>query len=985
VNRTLRFGLGMRLLANLLSTLIIAAKRLWNHRLLMLCLLAGLVAAVGLLSSIPLYSDAIHHRLLQGELYGRASVPAQGDHRGSPLPFLWRYIGAWHGEIDWDTYAPADEYLSQQAAGVIALPLELQVRHVTTANLRLFPAGNSGFEKDEPLLWTSIGFISGLQERIELVEGAAPPPQAGGAGGGLKVLISQTTAEQLGLQVGERYLLFAPGSSGAQIPLQIAGVWRPQNPADPFWFYQPQAFDETLLTTESAFKKQVMPALENPIALAVWYQVFDGSQVYTAGVPQLLEQVVTVEARVTALLNNTTLDMSPVEALQSYSRSARTLTVTLTIFSVPVVGLVLYFIGLIAGMVVRRGQAEIAVLRSRGATRAQVVGVYLLEGVLIGGAGLAAGLALGRQLAQLMGQTRTFLEIGELGNWGVGALDIVFSPPAFWYGLLGVGLALLALLVPALVASRHTIITFKWERARALLRPLWQRYFLDFLLLIPPLYGWRLLRQQGSIFPTSNPSTMLRTGLQSPVSNPLLFLIPVLFCFSLALLFTRLLPWLLGALAWLARWLPGATALLTARQLARSTNQYIGPALLLSLTLSLATFTASMAATLDGHLLHQVYYQVGADLNLVELGQSTQQPDQPSTYGQSTAATTTPAEEQEGPRWLFLPVAEHLRAPGVRAAARVGDYSAASNIGGRGQTGRLLGVDRADFPAVAFFRPDFAAGESLGGLMNRLAVNWSNLLVSRDFMARNRLAVGDPLRLTVGAAGEFAEIEFTVAGPLELFPTLYPQDGPFFVANLEYIFEGLGGVYPYDVWLATDPAAPVGELAAGVRDLGLTVVTHSDARAIIAEEQTRPERQGLFGLLSAGFLAAAALTVLGFLVYAVVSFRGRFIELGMLRAIGLSVWQMALFLAGEQAALILTGAGLGTGLGYWASNLFIPYLQVGTGKTAQVPPFVVQIAWDQIWTIYAVFGAMFIVAVSVLVILLVRIKIFEAVKLGETV
>jgi putative ABC transport system permease protein len=74
---------------------------------------------------------------------------------------------------------------------------------------------------------------------------------------------------------------------------------------------------------------------------------------------------------------------------------------------------------------------------------------------------------------------------------------------------------------------------------------------------------------------------------------------------------------------------------------------------------------------------------------------------------------------------------------------------------------------------------------------------------------------------------------------------------------------------------------------------------------------------------------------------------------------------------------------LGTALGIWASILFIPYLQVGTDKTAHVPPFVVQIAWRELWTSYAVFGAMFVVAVLVLIVLLVRMKVFEAVKLGE--
>jgi putative ABC transport system permease protein len=332
-----------------------------------------------------------------------------------------------------------------------------------------------------------------------------------------------------------------------------------------------------------------------------------------------------------------------------------------------------------------------------------------------------------------------------------------------------------------------------------------------------------------------------------------------------------------------------------------------------------------------------------------------------------------------------LPVSEHLEVAGVEAAARVGDYSATANIGGRQQAGQILGIDRIDFPGVAFFRPDFASGESLGALMNRLAVASDGILVSSSFLAQQGLTVGDPLRLTVGAAGDYAEVSFTIVGSLGLFPTLYPQDGPFFVANLDHIHNALGGTYPYDVWLSTDASANSESIVEGVRDLGLVVVTDRDARETISTEQTRPERQGLFGLLSVGFIAAAGLTVIGFLVYAVVSFQRRFIELGMLRAIGLSIRQMAAFLAGELAVLILTGVSLGAGLGVWASTLFIPYFQVGNDKTALVPPFVVQVAWQQLGVILIIFGVMFVVAVAVLAVLLTRMRVFEAVKLGETV
>ncbi len=487
--------------ANLLSLLTIAARRVWHQRLLMLCLLAGLIVAVGILSSIPLYADAVQQRLMQGELTDAGT-------RRPPFSFLWRYIGTWHGNIDQDKYQPIDEYLSQQSPAVIGLPLAEQVRHVQTDKLRLFPASEAqNFTGREPLLWMTLGFISGLDDHIQLSEGALP--NAGSSGDDVEVLVSQTLADQLGVQVGERYVLFGQGSQDVKIPVKIVGVWRASNPDEPFWFYQPQAFDEVLLASEAAFDAQVLPASEKPIASAVWYQVFDGDRVRTADVPRLLNGVTTVEARVTALLNNTTLDASPVSALKTYSEAARTLTLLLTIFSVPVLLLVLFFIGQIAAMVVQRGQGEVALLRSRGTTRAQVLFIHLLEGILIGGLGLIAGLAAGGALAQWMSRMRTFLD-PTLTNGH--PLLIVFSPEVIGYGVIGVALAIMTMLIPALAASRHTIVTFRWSQARTLHKPAWQRYYLDGLLLIPTIYGWYLLRQQGSI-------ACEQSG--SPFSNPL--------------------------------------------------------------------------------------------------------------------------------------------------------------------------------------------------------------------------------------------------------------------------------------------------------------------------------------------------------------------------------------------------------------------------------------------------------------------------------
>ncbi len=84
---------------------------------------------------------------------------------------------------------------------------------------------------------------------------------------------------------------------------------------------------------------------------------------------------------------------------------------------------------------------------------------------------------------------------------------------------------------------------------------------------------------------------------------------------------------------------------------------------------------------------------------------------------------------------------------------------------------------------------------------------------------------------------------------------------------------------------------------------------------------------------------------------------------------------------------MIIGVGMigGTLIGVTASQLFIPFLQVRRGANSQIPPFVVQIAWEQITIIYIIFGAMLLAAVLITIALLRQMKLFQAVKLGEAI
>ncbi len=136
----------MNLLARIWATFLIALRRLLAQRWLALATALGLVAAIAMIMSIPLYSDAVYFRVLQEELQkaDQAAKGVQADKRDPrAFTFLFRYFGSLYGLKQWEEIEAVDAYLSEPAAAQLGLPVRRIVRYLRTDNFRLFPAGAS--------------------------------------------------------------------------------------------------------------------------------------------------------------------------------------------------------------------------------------------------------------------------------------------------------------------------------------------------------------------------------------------------------------------------------------------------------------------------------------------------------------------------------------------------------------------------------------------------------------------------------------------------------------------------------------------------------------------------------------------------------------------------------------------------------------------------------------------------------------------------
>ena len=945
----------MRLLLQIVAVLGVTLKRLRTQPGITLASICGLTVAVVLMELVPLYADAVNFRILEEQL------AHLDENKRPPWSYIYTYSGAWNGDVEWEAIQPVRDYLNNEAASTLGLPLEFAVQHVETKTYRLFPTDQTNYSGDDDLGYAKFATTTEFEAHIALAEGTLPLV-AQNASEPIEVLISHTFAAERGWQVGEQYLMLNLGRA-AEAPnfiVQIAGIWQPQDATDPYWFYGPTAFDDLFLVPESTFATVIAPVLGDEVNFALWYLVMDGSGVGTDQIDRLVAGAAQVEQKVDVLLPEASSFIAPTNNLHFYRRAVAELSLLLFSINVPTIWMALAFIGLVAGLAVSQQRNEIAVIRSRGGTPLQVIGMAIVEGVLLGLMALVLGTIAALWLTQLLGQARSFLDFS-----GETAVRLNLTRQAINAGVLAIALALIARVIPTIVASRHTIITYKQEQARALSSPWWQRSWLDLILVTLASYGFYVLRQQGSLTLTNQNSNA------DPFQNPLLLLLPALTIFAFTLLFLRLLPRVMQILGRLIARTNSVSFLQAVRYLARAPRYYTTPLSLLILTIGLAVFTASLARTLDLQLYDQSFYKIGADVSLVTIP--------PSPVGFS------PQANSEELLFTFLPVTAYEQLPAIKNAARVGRYDLQGQIDGRRVSGHFIGVDPTQFHKVAYWRWDFSTYR-FGSLMNALGTHANGVLVPSSLLNSTTLRVGDPIRYSLSLGNSDVAYDGTIVGSFDYFPTWFPAEEELLVVgNLTTVFETAGGEFPYQVWAVSEGPVEPALFRQALLDQQLFGTYWDEARPMVTQVQNQPQRQGLFGLLSIGFITSALLTVLGFFLYALFSLQRRTVELGILRAVGLSRSRMIRLVGWELVLLIICGLVLGTALGVLISQQFIPFLQVGTNASELAPPYLVEIAWGAVAQIYILFGLLFIVALASLSWRLLRIKLFESIKLGETV
>lgn len=952
------------------SLLILTMRRLWSRPGLSLLALLGITLAVGLLSSTAFFTQAVDRVILNQELAELSRVTGR-------IPFSTRvyFLPSSRSPVGLVDAEAVGRSIASSLSTEIGLPVGHFGVTVESSGMMLLPReGDTKYGDGNSFLgMLGLAYVSEIANRIEIVAGEPFTEEGSSDGDILDVWMHSSLAAEMGINVGESFDI-ALNISQPRRPLIIRGLWQAIDPTERFWFNNPDAnLKDVLLIRRQDYITFIQPMTAAKSGVVAWHIILDDRRMNPALARQYAEGFELGMQVINQYLPGARLDVSALDPLKEFVQRQTTLTTILLGFNVPALGFLLAFLILVSVIIAEWQRRETAIMVSRGMSTSIILGLTILEEILLFIIGIPLGIGFGMMLARLMGNTVSFLSFTSRAEFPVSLQGASVQ-------LIGLALciSLLSRLIPTLLASRQSVVAQAQERARPVRAPFWQRAYLDLLLILPTVYVYDQLAQRGSL------ATLVDEEPGELFQDPLLVLLPTLFVVTSGLLSMRIFPLLMRVLDVVASRMPWLTIHLALRQLGRYTQGYINPLLLVVISLALGIYAYSLAASLDQWLVDRIYYQVGADVSF--------EPHQPGSDQPAVGTANDPSAYSAG--WI-PPEDEFTELPAVVRASRMGRFRAeipAQND--RKVRGHFIAIDRVDFPHVAWFRSDFAP-ESLGAMMNRLAIAPENILVHEEYLRQTGRRIGDKIRIEMRLEeGIRIRSEFTIAGLYTYFPTV-DEDAVAVIGNLDHIFFLGGAPLLHNILLKTskdearnpENTATTPEQSQAifgqVESLGVAPTRKQHAGELIAEEQARFERVGIFGTLSVGFMAAATMAVLALLVYSNASLQERLYQFGVMRAVGLMRNQVIGQVILEYAIIILYGAIIGLWIGGATSALFVPFFRIADAQSAPLPPLIPVVAQDEIVPLTVVFVACMVFVETSLIVRAMRGRLFDALRMGH--
>ena len=971
-------------------------QKMLNRKWIVICLLIGNILMISVAAANPMYTDAIQIKSLKREISnyieekndypGTITIDSSLDVNGtdSNIESFNEVLATFNDmENDFDIdnlgkiyhyYLPKTDGLTENVYGSVHKKVEL-----------------------------AIGYMSDFPEHIKIVSGEMYSEDIG-SDGCIDAVISQKALVKHKLIIGEVITfdkIVLP--DGEPLKLKITGVFENSEEEDLYWVNSPNELISELFISEKLFNEQFINFEEPEYSLrATYYLQLDCDKMRENVVNDLLEKTKWYE-NIFSQKTEHVFRTNYVSLLEEHNAMMLRVKSTLRILQIPVLILLIAFIFMVSGQILEIEKNDIAILKSRGAGKKQILYAYFLQSLIISGGGIVIGLPVSALLCQMFGSANAFLEFVSRG-----ALSLRLTWAVIGYTLLAAIICIIAMIVPVFAYAKTSIVEHKQRKNSLKNKPVWKKLYFDVILAAVSVYGLVNFTRQKDV--------LTEAVSEGGALDPLLYLCSSLFIIGFGLVLLRLLPLALKLVFRMFKSKMNPPVYAASLRMLRSFNKQNFIMVFLILTLALGIFNAKAAHTINYNEEKNISYKIGADVVLKETW------DFASEDIESIDDIDIEDSDRVGDEYIEPDFAKYKTIDGVKNAARVYTTDSAKitmtidlssidedDIGGydedlieayyeskgnlkeytTDQSVKLMGIHTKDFGNTAWFDLSLLPTHWYHYL-NAISQNSSAVLVSENFHSLLGYQLGDTIvyRTAMGK-----EIKGTIFGFVEYWPTYNPELSsvnesgdtnvmPNFliVANLAKLQEK-DGVLPYEVWLDVEKSTqPVYDFI-GQKEISLDYF--KDIYAENIEMKNNPMIQGTNGILTMGFIIVLILCVVGLLIYWIISVQSRSLQFGIFRAMGMTSKDIIIMLLCEQVIIIVPTIVTGTLLGFVASKFFVPLIQIAYASTDLSLPLTMAGAF---WDVLKMFIVVIIaVAICFYVVnkLVDMVKISQALKLGE--
>lgn len=936
-------------------------QKLLHKRWLVICLLIGNILLVSIAASYPMYRESSLQKMVTTEFnnymennsYYPAYIVLQHtmDSENQESSF-WNMSKRSETICDEIGLEKQDMKTIYKSADVVATPQMVRDNNDTNKTVNMISM--SDFKKHTKIL-------SGTEFSDTI-----------GENGHIDAVITLQTATNLGLLVGDQFVAENMiGKDGNPVKFRITGIFTIADEKDHYWNQAPDDYKNSFMISDKVFNDQFLYDKKFHINVEGYWNVnFDYTQITPRQVDSIMKNT---ESVLTGSQKKYNAIPKPIymDILESYSSKIERIEATLIILIIPLFILLCAFIYMIASQMLSLEENEISLFKSRGASKKQIFKLYLLQSVFLSLGSLIVGLPLAGLLCRILGSANAFLEFVNRTN-----LNIVYSKEVLFYGLIAVGASVLITILPVIKSSSISIVNLKQKKARKQ-KPFWQKFYLDIVLLGISIYGYYSFGRQKQ--------DLLFRVVTGKSIDPLLFLSSSLFILGAGLFALRLQPYFVRLIYRIGKkkWKPANYA--SFLQIIRTGSKQYFIMVFMILTISLGIFNSTVARTIVLNAQNNTEYYNGTDLVCMENWHSN---IDRLLLGLDTTFM-----------WKEPDYSKYSQFDEITSTAKVYRNTLVKYTTGTGGDTEVMGIHTKEFGETAVL-PKGLNKHKFSEYLNVLSTSNSACLLSSNYAAKKNIKVGDTITFTnqdnkygVNSDGDAAG-NCTVYGFFDYWPgykssgvkmyedgTCGIEDNYMIVCNLNYI-QSQWKVEPYEVWMKTKSDNT--DFFYDYMDKGdIEVKELKDKGRLVSSINKDPLFQGTNGTLTMSFIIILILCGIGYLIYWILSIRSRELLFGVFRAMGMSKKEIIHMLVNEQLFTGGLAILLGAGIGVLASHMFVPMLQIAyTGENQALPLELLTKTSDMV-RLFVIVAIVFVACMAVLAGLIYKLKIAQALKLGE--